>query len=250
MIGLALTAVLCLAAAAAAGPGAEAFESGGKLLAAGDAEGALAAMEEALQAEPDSLRFGSEYRQAAIQVEAYDRSIAFFEKLVDVHPSANTHLNHGFAYVDKIPAAGAITQIILANTALNHFAKAIESEEAWRTYFTRGASLLFWPKIFERAPLAVADLEEAMRLQGKDPVRSYHVRTYISLGDGYWKTNQIEKARTTWQQGLDAFPDEERLGKRLALEGNPLAAYIEEALDPNTRVDTDLREIWEAEESE
>ena len=82
----------------------------------------LDALERALEAQPDDLKTGNEYRMAVIQVnqlKVYDRAIAFFDKLVAANPNAaNAHLNYGFAYVDKIPAAGSITQVILANNAV------------------------------------------------------------------------------------------------------------------------------------
>src|SRR5438270_9356499 len=162
----------------------------------------LSKLEAALAADPDSVRYGSEYRQAVIQAKEYDRCIKFFEKLVADHPkSGNAYLNYGFAYVDKIPASGSITQVILANTALSYFTKSIELQPSWIGYYTRGNSYLYWPKIFNRASLGVADLEQAMKMQKADKLRSYHVRAYISLGDGYWKTDDIARAKATWKEG-------------------------------------------------
>src|SRR2546430_11181253 len=114
----------------------------------------LPKLEAALAADPDNLRYGSEYRQAVIQAKEYERSLKFFEKLVADHPTAaNAYLNYGFAYVDKIPASGSITQVILANTALSHFTKSIEIKPSWIALYTRGNSYLYWPKIFGRAHL-------------------------------------------------------------------------------------------------
>ncbi|MEO7648844.1 MAG: hypothetical protein ABIZ80_00110 [Bryobacteraceae bacterium] len=206
----------------------------------------LAKMEATLSAEPDSVRFGSEYRQAVIQAKEYDRSLKFFEKLVAAHPAAsNAYLNYGFAYVDKIPAAGSITQVILANTALSHFTKSIEIKPSWIALYTRGNSYLYWPKIFNRAHLGVADLEQAMKIQKADQLRAFHVRSYISLGDGYWKMDNIEKAKAVWQEGAKFFPANAQLKARLSRSGDELAKYIDDVLDPNKRVDTDLHEIWE-----
>ena len=88
--------------------------------------------ESTLRSNADDIRAGSEYRQAVIKSKQYDRCIAFFEKLVAEHPkAANAFLNYGFAYVDKIPDAGSITQVILANTALSHFTKSIEIQPTW-----------------------------------------------------------------------------------------------------------------------
>src|SRR5262245_26221400 len=164
------------------------------LIAAAASPPDLSKLESALAADPDSIRCGSEYRQAVIQAKEYDRSLKFFEKLVAAHPNSSAaYLNYGFAYVDKIPAAGSITQVILANTALSYFTKSIEIQPSWIGLYTRGNSYLYWPKIFGRANLGVADLEQAMKMQKADKLKKYHVRSYISLGDGYWKMDDIAK---------------------------------------------------------
>ena len=157
--------------------------------AAGQAPAAdpLDALEQAAQAQPDDLKAGNDYRMAIVkvnQLKVYDRAIAFFEKLVTANPgAANAHLNYGFAYVDKIPAAGSITQVILANNALGEFSKSLELKPSWIGYYTRGNSYLFWPRIFGRTGLGVADLQEAMKLQKTGPKRSYYARVYVALGE-------------------------------------------------------------------
>jgi tetratricopeptide (TPR) repeat protein len=224
------------------------FQAAVKARATGDLPAALTDFEAALTLDPDNIRYGSEYRQAVIQAKEYERSLKFFEKLVADHPnSAKAHLNYGFAYVDKIPAAGSITQVILANTALTEFTKSIDISPSWIAYYTRGNSYLFWPKVFLRASLGVADLEKAYAMQKAGPKRSYHVRVYISLGDGYWKTDNLEKARTIWTEGLREFPDNAQLKARLARTGDDLKMYIDSELDPNKRVDTNLHELWASE---
>ena len=158
--------------------------------------------------------------------------------------SANANLNFGFAYVDKIPASGTITQVILANTALSYFTKSLELNPSWIAYYTRGNSYLFWPKIFGRTPLGVADLEQAMKMQKQDAKRSYHVRVYISLGDAYWKMDDVAKAKEIWKEGLALFPESASLRSRISKDGDDLKNYIEDVLDPGKRVDTNLQEIW------
>jgi len=210
-----------------------------------DFEKALHCLELAIADSPDNVRYASEYRQAIIRSKEFDRSIGFFSKLVVEHPrSGNLHLNYGFAHVDKIPAAGSITQVILANSALGEFSKAVEINPNWLALYTRGASYLFWPKIFNKAPLGVEDLEKAMALQRNGPKKPFYVRAYIALGDGYCKMGQMEKAREIWQEGLRQFPNDTKLKSRLSLQGDQLATLIENNFDPNKRVDTDLREIW------
>lgn len=206
----------------------------------------LTKLEAGLSADPDNIRLGSQYRQAVIQAKEYDRCLKFFEKLVADHPkSGNAYLNYGFAYVDKIPASGSITQVILANTALSYFTKSIELQPSWIGLYTRGNSYLYWPKIFARAHLGVDDLEKCMTIQKADKQRKYFVRAYISLGDGYWKMEDTPKAKAVWKEGAKLYPDNAPLKARLSKDGDDLAAYINDVLDPNKRVDTDLHEIWE-----
>lgn len=225
------------------------FEEGMKAVAAGNHAAALPHFEAALKAEPDNLKSANEYRKAVIRTSEYDRAIAFFEKLTTENPqAAYAWLNYGYAYVDKIPAAGSITQVILANNALTNFSKSIDLKKTWIALFTRGNSYLYWPKVFGRAPLGVADLEQAVEISRQDPKpKKVYVRAWIALGDGYWKTDQPEKAKNTWREALKLFPGDPQLQARLARDGEELEQYIYEQLDPNKRVDTNLEPLWEGE---
>jgi hypothetical protein len=134
--------------------------------------------------------------------------------------------------------------VILANHSLELLTKSIDLQPTWIALYTRGNSYLFWPKIFQHTPDAVADLERAYKMQKAEGKKSYHVRVYVSLGDAYWKSDDINKARAMWKEGLTMFPDSKPLKDRLAREGDALQEYIEGVLDPGKRVDTDLRELW------
>jgi predicted Zn-dependent protease len=235
----------------------ETFDKAEQALTSKDYPTAISLLQQALNSDPDSMRNASEYRQAVLRqtlaahpkegaVADFDKEIAFFDQLVKQHPnSSNAFLNYGFSYVDKIPAAGSITQVILANTALTQFSKSIELKPTWIALYTRGNSYLYWPKIFGRAGLGVADLEKAYAIQKADASKkSYYLRVYVSLGDGYWKTENIDKAKAIWKEGLTQFPDSQALKDRLARQGEDLEKYINDVLDPNKRVDTDLKELW------
>jgi tetratricopeptide (TPR) repeat protein len=212
----------------------------------GASDASLARLEAAVAADPESLRAASEYRLAAIRTGEYDRAIDFFARLVADHPeAANAWLNFGYCYVDKIPAAGAITRVILANQAVERFSRSIELRRSWLALYTRGNSYLYWPKIFGRGPQGVADLEEAMAIARRGPRRLYHVHDYAALGDGYWRTDQPAKATAVWAEGARLFPRDPQLQARLARQGDDLDAYVASQHDPDQRVDTDLREVWE-----
>jgi len=206
---------------------------------------ALAPLEAAVEAKPDDLRAANDYRMAVIQAGQYDRALAFFQKVATAHPtSANLHLNYGFEYVDKIPAAGSITQVILANNALGEFTKSIEIQPSWIALYTRGNSYLFWPRIFGRTQLGINDLEAALKMQRADKKRSYHVRVLIALGDGYWKLDDFAKATATWKDGLAEFPDNPALKARLSKQGDELKVFFDGVYDANKRVDTSLKDLW------
>ncbi len=240
------TFLLLLAFVAAAPNGEQEYNAAVAAVSSGNVEASLGHFEAALQADPDNLRYGNDYRQAVIREKAYDRSIAFFEKLVADHPdAANAFLNFGFAYVDKIPDSGAITQVLNANTALTYFTKSIELKPTWIGYYTRGNSYLFWPKIFNRTQLGIDDLKVALKMMHEQgPKLGVYVRTYVALGDGYWKMDDPKQARKLWQQGLEEFPDSEALKKRLAATEQELGSIVSVSYDPNVRVNTDLSELW------
>ncbi len=221
------------------------YRQGLQAMEAKDYAAAVRHLELAVAGDPDNLRYGNEYRQAIIRDKEFDRAIRFFEQLLVQYPqSANLHLNCGFSYVDKIPVAGSITQVILANNALTEFTKALDLQPSWIAYYTRGVSYLFWPRVFKRAALGVADLETAMKLQKAERRHGYHVKVYIALGDGYWKIDELAKARAVWEEGSKVFPNSELLRRRLALSGDELRDLIEAQFDPGTRVNTDLSDLW------
>ena len=233
-------------AAPLAAAGTEAFTAGQKALAAGDLPSAVARMEAAVAADPDNLRYASEYRHAVIRAGAYDRALDFYAKLVADHPdSAFAWLNYGYVYVDKMPSAGAITQVILANDALQQFTRSIELKASWIALYTRGNSYLYWPKIFGRGPLAVADLERAVAISKSEPKRAYQAHAYAALGEAYWRTDQPERARATWEEGARLFPQDAVLKELLSRQGDDLEAYVADQVDRTKRVNTDLRELWE-----
>jgi tetratricopeptide (TPR) repeat protein len=219
---------------------------------AADYEAALAKFEAALRADPNNLRYGNAYRLTAVkinQAKTYDRCIAFFKQLVADHPKAsNAWLNLGYAYVDKIPVEGAITQVLLANTALGYFTAALELEETWLGRYTRGNSYVYWPAIFGRTPLAIADLERAIELSEQAEKYSYHARAYVALGEAYWRLNDLEKARQVWREALQLFPNDKELPVLLEQDDKALNAFLTAHFEPGKRVDTNVSATWEEEE--
>lgn len=257
LAGAVLAAAAVLAAPFAAPPAAAAerpalavaaVQKARASVARGAAKAALADFEAALRLDPDNLSWGSEYRQAAIAAAEFDRSIDFFAGLVEEHPgSAAARLNLGYAHVDKIPAAGSITQVLLANTALNHFSAALELEENWLVRYTRGNSYIYWPPIFGKTHLGIADLERAIELAEALPKRRVHARAWVALGDGHWRLDDVARAREIWRQGLERFPGDADLEARLSRDGEALERFLDATYALGNEVDTDLSPLSEEE---
>lgn len=223
-------------------------------MAAGDWKAAVDTLEAATAAAPDDLVIGTDYRQAVIgaateakSLEPYTRCLAFFEKLVTEHPAAaNAYLNYGFANVDKIPAEGAITQVILADKALKLFTKALGIQESWLGYYSRGHAYLFWPPIFGRVDSGISDLERAVAIsQKKGDHKPYYARAWAALGDGYWRKDDVPRAREIWKQGLSAYPDDPELKARGSrTDRAALDAFLNAHYDTTARVSTNLNAIF------
>ena len=209
-------------------------------------------LEAALAADPDNLRFGSDVpaggdRRRPAQ---YDRASSSSRSWwPSTRRLANAYLNYGFAYVDKIPAAGSITQVILANTALTHFTQVARARAELDRFYTRGNSYLFWPKIFGRAPLGVADLEQAMEIQKPDEAARYHVRAFVALGDGYWKTDELEQGAGDLAGRAAAVPRQCAAQGALAREGDELDDATSTSSSIPTSGSTPIcSELWEGNE--
>ena len=177
----------------------------------------------------------------------YERAQAFFDQLVKAHPgAANAYLNYAFALVDRLPTEGAITQVILANDSLGQFGKALELEESWLGYYSRGHAYLFWPPIFGRAEMGITDLERAVKIaEEAGEAKPYHARAWAALGDGFWRLESVEQARDVWKQGLALYPEDPELLARWQRENrDELDAYLNTHYDTSARVATHLREIY------
>jgi tetratricopeptide (TPR) repeat protein len=228
------------------------FEKASQKRAAGEYLVSLEYYESAMDKDPNNLKYGNDYRQAVVQineVETYERCISFFENLTRRNGKMpNAWLNYGYAYVDKIPVEGAITQVLLANTALGYFGTALTLEHTWLGHFTRGNSYLYWPAIFGRTALAITDLEMAIAISEKEKKqRLFHVRPYVGLGEAYWRLDNIAKAREIWKGALERFPGNADLIQRLAMNEEALTAFLTTHFEPGKRVNTDLSILWEGE---
>lgn len=230
--------------ALALGLGAACLLSGHVLAASVDPR--TATLEQAVSANPEDLRVCAEYRQRIIASSEYDRSIKLLEQLAGrPNTGPNVHISLALAYVDKVPAASPFRRIFLGRDAMRVLSRAIEREPGLVAYYIRGLIALYYPEpVFHRARGGIADLEHARSLLAGLSLQPYHARVYISLGDGYWKVHELARAITIWTEGQRRFPTDQTLRSRLANRGADLDRLVEHALDPATRVDTSLQELF------
>ncbi len=205
----------------------------------------LATLEAQVIANPEDLHAAAAYRQAVIADGDYDHSIKLFDMLA-MRPGAgaNSFLNLGLAYIDKIPAVGAFRRISLGNNATSALTHAIERDPSDIAYLIRGlVNLHFERGFYHRTPAGVADLENALRLAAPHATRPYVARIYAALGDGYWRLKDRDKARATWRDGLAKFPGDGPLRLRTTAADGVITDTIAHDLDAGIRVDTSLRDV-------
>jgi hypothetical protein len=206
----------------------------------------VAALERTVIEHPEDLRSCADYRQRIITSGEYDRSIKLLERLTARSGSGpNVHISLALAYVDKVPVVSPFRRIFLGQDAMRALSRAIEREPSLVAYYIRGLIALYYPEgVFHRARGGIADLERARALLAGQPVRPSYARVYVSLGDGYWKVHDLARAESIWNDGLNRFPGDPALRARLANRGSDLDRVVEHALDPATRMDTSLQEIF------
>jgi tetratricopeptide (TPR) repeat protein len=199
-----------------------------------------------LAQDPANLRVAAEYRQLVIETGCYDRSLKLFEHLArDPRGGANGFLNLALANVDKVPVSGSVRRALLGREALNALTRAIAIEPSDLAYLIRGLVNLYYDQfVFHRTDKGVADLETARRLAAAHPEVAYAPRILVALGDGYWRLNRPDRARSVWREGLEAFPDQQTFRIRLDARADQIPDIIERALDAGVRVDTTLRELF------
>jgi len=223
---------------------------------------ALSELERAIQLAPDRLLFSNTYRTFIRRYghACFDRSIRFFEDLVEKHPgSTMARLNKALAYVDKMPypKLGFVHRGILSNKSLAELDIVLEENPAcWTAKFIRGMNHLHWPRMLGHAPLAVKDFTDLIAMQKNLPTqqqRDYFALAYVALGDSCVKNRamgleeSILEARRTWETGLQEYPDSPELKKRLQLvetSTEELLGYIKQLRGLEDPVDTDLSRVW------
>ena len=201
------------------------------------------ALEQAVAADPENLELAADYRQLAIAAAAVDRSIGVLDKLAKRKGSGpNVQISLALAYVDKVPTSGDLRRLYLGRDAMSALTKAIERQPSVLSYYMRGVINLYYNSfIFHRVPRGVADLQQALMLVKAGTPPALVARVYLSLGDGFWRLDDREKARDAWARGRERYPENPAFGPRLVDDVAAIERAVTTALYAGTRVDTSLR---------
>jgi len=204
----------------------------------------VTSLERAVAADPENLRLAAAYRQQVIAAGDFDRSIRVLEPLAKRRGCGpNVQISLALAYVDKVPTAGDLRRLYLGRDAMTALTKAIEQQPSVLAYYMRGLINLYYNNfIFHRVPRGIADLEQARSMIGPQTPIGLIRRIYLALGDGYFKLEDLAKARTIWSAGIALAPDP-GFQARLGAQGEPLRDIVTTALTAGRRVDTSLVDL-------
>ncbi len=213
---------------------------------------ALSHFERAISLDPESKMYGNRYRMTCIWFKECDRSIEYFEKLVEeTNNSPSLRLQLALAYVDKMPSAslGIVSQGLLSNKSIKQLTKVIESDSSnWAAWYARAMNHLHWPRAMGHGDDAIADFQQALKIQENpesQTPKEYFAFVYIGLGDALVKEKRHDEARKIWRNGFTLFPRNARLAKRLSLtDDKELEEFLEEACSLSKQIDTDLSVLW------
>jgi tetratricopeptide (TPR) repeat protein len=115
-------------------------------------------------------------------------------------------------------AGGDYSQIgILALQADQSFNAALKIDpQNWEAQFVKAASMYRWPANPQTDNEAVQRLSDLIDQQGTMTPQPELAQTYVVLGEEYQKIGQPDKAEATWQIGLQKFPSDSTLQKKIS----------------------------------
>jgi tetratricopeptide (TPR) repeat protein len=202
----------------------------------------ISALERAVAADPENLGVAAEYRQLIVERGQFDRAIDFLKKIPrGGNAGPNLQISLALAYVDKVPSAGDIRRLYLGRDAMAALTRAIAQRPSALAYYLRGVINLYYNRfIFKRTDKGVADLTQALSMVDAGTPRALVARVYTSLGDGYFRLDNLTKAREVWSAGRARCPDDAALRSRLEADGQPLEWLVGAALSADRRADTSL----------
>jgi tetratricopeptide (TPR) repeat protein len=152
-----------------------------------------------------------------------DAAIVELQQRVTDNPnSAQLPTTLGEAQLNKIraikEAGGDINDMgILAMQADKNFNAALKVDpQNWEANFVKASTQFYWPPDEKRDNEAAQRLAGLIDQQETMTPNPAFVQTYVALGSQYEKMGQHDKAVATWQLGLQKFPNDPGLQKKIS----------------------------------
>ncbi|MEZ5979260.1 MAG: tetratricopeptide repeat protein [Planctomycetota bacterium] len=143
-----------------------------------------------------------------------DEVLERLQERADANPNdPEAQFEVGMAYIMKLQSVGASFEAgPLANKADAAFDRTLAlDEDHLGARKAKAISLSFWPPIFGKQPKAIEQFEILIDKQKQFPPNPDFADSYVLLGNLYLQSGKTDEAAKVFQQGLDAYPDDEAL---------------------------------------
>jgi len=98
-----------------------------------------------------------------------------------------------------------------------NFDSALKLEpENWEAQFYKAAAMAHWPAELNKGDEVVSRFSSLIDQQERSVARPEYANTYVLLGDYFQKLGQADRAAGTWQLGIQKFPTDPALRRKLA----------------------------------
>lgn len=155
-----------------------------------------------------------EAREAGLVDEIMD---VFEERAKNAPDDAQAQADLGNAYLQKLfgladgPAKGMV-----ASMADKAFDRALAlDDQHWEARYSKAVSLSFWPPVFGKQAEAIEHFEVLVEQQQNLVPEPQHATSHLWLGNLYEQLGKGEEAQRAWTTGLELFPQNEELRKKL-----------------------------------
>jgi len=142
-------------------------------------------------------------------------------RMVDDPGNAQIPTTLGEAQLNKVrllkESGAEVNELgILAMQADQSFNAALKIDaNNWEANFMKASSMYYWPANEERDAQVVQRLSSLIDQQDTMTPNPAFAQTYLVLGNQFLKIGQPDKAMGTWQLGLQKFPNDPALIKKI-----------------------------------
>ena len=97
-----------------------------------------------------------------------------------------------------------------------NFDSALKLEpENWEAQFYKAVAMAHWPLELNKSDEVVSRFSTLIDQQERSVTRPEYANTYVLLGDYFQKLGQADRAAGTWQLGIEKFPTDPTLRRKL-----------------------------------